>query len=132
MLGNEPEWLKEKRVRDHEENPAFWYRRYTEEEIAQAENLFKLGKSYKEIAEILNRSELSVKWLLRNRGYSYKMPQYWKSNEFKYLRENYQDMTYAEIGEELGRTEKAVAYQAQKLGYQKRLIKKNSNGDNNE
>ena len=40
MLGTEPEWLREKRIRDIEENP-FWYRKWTEEEIKQAENLFK-------------------------------------------------------------------------------------------
>ncbi len=131
MLGIEPEWLKEKRVRDIKENP-LWYRKWTEEEIRQAESLFKAGKNYSEIAKIINRSEWAVANLLRNMGYSYMLPQYWKGKELKYLRENYETMTYSEIAEVLGRTKKAVSFKAEELGYQKKLTKslKNS-GENN-
>lgn len=127
MLGAEPEWLKEKRIRDIEENP-LWYRKWTEEEIKQAEKLFKSGKGYLEIAEIINRSEWAVANLLRNMGYSYMLPQFWKGKELKYLRENYENMTYSEIAEELGRTTKAIGAKAEELGYQKRLIKSKNNG----
>ena len=131
MLGTEPEWLREKRIRDIEENP-FWYRKWTEEEIKQAEGLFKTGKDYLEIAEIINRSEWAVANLLRNMGYSYMLPQFWKGKELKYLRENYENMTYSEIAEELGRTTKAIGAKAEELGYQKRLIKsKNKGGESN-
>ena len=127
MLGTEPEWLKEKRIRDIEENP-LWYRKWTEEEKKQAENLFKSGKDYLEIAEIINRSEWAVANLLRNMGYSYMLPQFWKGKGLKYLRENYENMTYSEIAEELGRTTKAIGAKAEELGYQKRLIKSKNNG----
>lgn len=127
MFGTEPEWLKEKRIRDIEENP-LWYRKWTEEEIKQAESLFKNGKSYLEIAEIINRSEWAVANLLRNMGYSYMLPKYWKGKELKFLRENYENMTYLEIAEALGRTTKAISAKAEELGYQKRLIKSKNNG----
>ena len=130
MLGTEPEWLKEKRSRDIQENP-LWYRKWIEEEITQAENLFKSGKSYAEIAEIINRSEASVANLLRNRGYSYMLPQFWKGKEIKYLRENYENMTYSEIAEFLGRTSKAVGYKANELGFQKKLVRKRKNDESN-
>lgn len=131
MFGTEPEWLKEKRIRDIEENP-LWYRKWTEEEIKQAESLFKNGKDYLEIAEIINRSEWAVANLLRNMGYSYMLPQYWKGKELKYLRENYQNMTYSEIAEKLGRSTKSVSAKVEELGYQKRLTKtKNNGGDIN-
>ena len=55
MLGVEPEWLQEKRKRDVLENP-LWYRRWTAEEIQKAERLFQNGKSYQEIADIIQRS----------------------------------------------------------------------------
>ncbi|MGM9834801.1 MAG: hypothetical protein ACI31M_03385 [Bacilli bacterium] len=122
MLGTEPEWLKEKRVRDIKENP-LWYRKWTEEEIKQAENLFKAGKDYLEIAESINRSEWAVANLLRNLGYSYMLPRYWKGKELKYLRENYQNMTYSEIAEALGRSTHSVGAKAEELGYQKRLTR---------
>ena len=132
MLGVEPEWLVEKRKRDKETNP-LWYRKWTEEEIKMAESLFKSGKNYEEIANQINRSTGSVAKLLRNLGYSYMLPQYWKGKELKYLRENYQNMTYSEIAEELGRTTKAIKAKAEEMGYQKRLIKqKNHGGDNND
>lgn len=119
-LGIEPDWLKEKRKRDIIENP-LWYRVWTDDDIEQAENHFKSGKSYAEIAGLINRSEGAVCALLRSRGYSYKLPQFWKGNELKYLKDNYKNMTYAEIATELGRTEKAVAAKAEEMGYRKKL-----------
>ena len=131
MLGTEPKWLKEKRIRDTKENP-LWYRKWTEEEIRTAENLFKIGKNYTEIAEAINRSEWAVTNLLRNMGYSYMLKKYWKGKELKYLKENYKDMTYAEIAEVLDRSAKAVGAKAQELGYQKKLVRqKNNGGDGN-
>lgn len=60
------------------------------------------------------------------------LPQYWKGKELKYLKENYQNKTYSEIAEELGRTTKAIGAKAEEMGYQKRLIKqKNYGGDKN-
>ena len=127
MLGTEPEWLKAKRIRDMEENP-LWYRKWTEEEIKLTETLFKSGKNYLEIAKVINRSEWAVANLLRNMGYSYMLPQYWKGKELKYLKENYQNMNYSDIAEVLGRTPKAISAKAEELGYQKRLRKSKNNG----
>ena len=118
MLGPEPDWLKIKRERDIKENP-LWYRRWTEEDIKQAEYLFKKGKNYEEISKELDRSEWAVANLLRNMGYSYMLPQYWKGKEIKFLRENYKNMTYSEIADELGRTKKAIGAKAEELGFQK-------------
>lgn len=128
MLGLEPEWLQQKRKRDVEENP-LWYRKWTSEEIQLAESLFKSGKTYQEISGIIDRSEWSVSNLLRNLGYSYMLPQFWKGEELKYLRENYQNMTYQEIAEELGRTTKAIGAKAEEMGFQKRLINTKRKGD---
>lgn len=61
-------------------------------------------------------------------GYSYMLPQFWRSKELTYLRENYENKTYAEIAEALGRTTKAIGSKAEELGYQKRLIKTKNNG----
>ena len=131
MLGAESEWLHAKRLRDSKENPLL-YRRWTEEEIKHAEWLLRTGKTYIEIAHEINRSEVAVAYMLRSRGYSYRLPQFWKGRELKYLRENYQNMTYAEIGEELGRTEKAVAYKAAEMGYQKKIGKLKNNDSEDE
>ena len=122
ILGLEPNWLKEKRKKDKEDNP-LWYRRWTEEEINTMESLFKIGKTYEEIGVIMNRSEASVANALRNLGYSYRVPKYWKGNELKFLQENYQKLTYKEIAEILGRTEKAVSAKIYELGYQKKKKK---------
>lgn len=131
MLGTEPEWLKEKRIRDTKENP-LWYRKWTKEEIKKAKELFKSGKNYEEIALTINRSEWAVANLLRNMGYSYMIKKYWKGKELKYLKENYANMTYEEIAEVLGRTTKATQAKAEELGYQKKLVKsKNDGGGSN-
>ena len=119
MLGSEPEWLIEKRKKDRNENP-LWYRRWTKEDINEVLFLFKSKKTYQEIADKVDRSEGAVAYVLRNLGYSYQLPQYWKGKEFKFLRENYVEMTHEEIAQELGRTTKAVAAKCEELGYLKR------------
>lgn len=131
MLGLEPDWLKEKRIRDKKENP-LWYRRWTLGEINKAEMLFKCGKDYAYIAKELDRTEGAIAILLRELGYSYGLPKYWKGKEIKYLRENYEDMTYAEIAKVLRRTTKAVGAKAEELGYQKRLSKNNIDANSTE
>lgn len=119
ILGVEPQWLREKRMRDLDENP-LWYRKWTEEEIKKVEDLFKMGRTYEEIAAKVERSEWSVANLLRNRGYSYQLPIYWTEEEIKFLEENYLNMTYAEIAKQIGRTEGAVRFKLSSLGHQKR------------
>jgi len=127
ILGQEPDWLVEKRKRDLVENP-LWYRRWTDEDIIEAENYFKMNKSYAEIANLINRSEWAVANMLRSRGFAYKAPQFWKGKDLKFLQENYLNMTYEEIADILGRTEKAVSAKVSELGYQKRLeLKKRNN-----
>jgi len=126
ILGLEPIWLVEKRKRDLEVNP-LWYRRWTEEDIIEVENYFKMGKDYGKIANLVDRSDFAVANLLRNRGYAYNLPQFWKGNELKFLKDNYLNMTYAEIGDVLGRSEKAVSAKASEMGYQKKLELKNQN-----
>jgi DNA-binding CsgD family transcriptional regulator len=120
ILGPEPKWLIKKRAKDLKENP-LWYRKWTIEEIREAESLFNSGKDYASIATKLKRSECAVANLLRNMGYAYRLPQFWKGKELIYLRENYKKMTYAEIAEILGRTEKAISYKSSEMGFQKKL-----------
>lgn len=86
-----------------------------------------MNKSYAEIASLINRSEWAVANLLRSRGFAYKAPQFWKGRDLKFLQDNYLYMTYEEIGEVLGRTEKAVSAKISELGYQKRLELKKRN-----
>lgn len=123
MLGEEPEWLLEKRNRDLEENP-LWYRKWMAEEIIEAEKLFGNGKTYAEIATTINRTEWAVANLLRNMGY--KDHKYWNDDEIQYLNDNYKNMTYVEIADKLGRTTSAVTWKAENLGYQKRITKSKS------
>lgn len=123
-LASEPEWLTEKRKRDRLENP-LWYRRWTDEEVKKAEQLFSMGKTYAEIALSIDRKEEAVARMLRSLGHEYELPRYWKGKEIKYLRENYRNMTYSEIARAIDRTPEAVCAKASELGYQKKLIKTN-------
>lgn len=121
-LGFEPLWLIEKRKRDKIENP-LWYRKWTLEEVKQAIFLIRTGKTYEEIAKEINRTPAAVAYLLRNQGYSYRLPQYWKGNEFEFLRNNCDSMSLEKMAEELGRTTSAVQAKITELGY-KRLRRK--------
>lgn len=118
IFDEETEWLKEKRQRDKIENP-LWYRRWEDWEIESVEYLFNKGKTYQEIGELMDRSADAVATTLRNLGYSYCLPQFWRDDELAYLKDNYENMTYREIGEKLGRTARAVEAKAEEMGYRK-------------
>lgn len=123
ILGEEPVWLIEKRKKDII-NPPNEYKIWTDEEIELAKNLLLKGYNYEDIAKQVNHTACAVSYKLRELSLSYKLSRYWKSSELKYLRENYEKMTCSEIGENLGRTGKAVSSKAQELGYQKKITKK--------
>ncbi|MEG1597051.1 MAG: hypothetical protein RR359_02100 [Bacilli bacterium] len=128
ILGTEPEWLKEKRNKDIEDEPQK-YKRWDKEELETIKRLLLEGKSYKEISEIIQRSEWAIANMLRNLGYSYKLKRFWTGKEMIYLKENYPNMTQDEIAEQLGRTKKSIGAKAEELGIQKKLVK--SKGDHN-
>ncbi len=118
-LGMEEDWLKEKRKNDAKNDP-YWHKEWTTDEIQKAIDIFNYKKSYQAVAEELHRSLGAVKTVLRQNGLSYSLPRFWKSAEIKFLRDNYQTMTYKEIGDILNRTEKSVAKMARTLGYKKK------------
>ena len=76
-------------------------------------------KNYKEIAQIVNRTERAISTLLNRLGYQYRLEQYWKGDELLYIKNHCKDMTYQEMGEALGRTERAVKTKVYQMGYHK-------------
>ena len=123
IFGIEPDWLREKRRKDAL-NPPIEYHTWTNAEIKLAIDLLKIGYDYEKIAERLHRTPIAVAYKLRNLGYSYRLPKYWKGQEIKYLQENYEDMSNEEIGKYLNRTPKAIEAKAQELGVSKLTRKK--------
>ena len=122
-FGEEFEWLVEKRKRDIEENP-LWYRRWTETEIEEIKWLLLVEKkNYKEIAQIVNRKESSIARLLRGLGYQYRLPQYWKGKELLFLKEHCGELSYQEMADYLGRSERAVKTKIYQMGYHKKKDK---------
>ena len=119
VFGEDEDWLIEKIKNDKTKNN-IEYRKWTQNEIEYVELLFKNNKTPQEIALKLNRSENSIKIVLRTLGYSYKMPIHWKGKELKFLRENYKELSNEEIAEIIGRTPRAVQAKAQQLGYKKK------------
>lgn len=59
VLGEEPEWLQDKRKKDIQ-IPIKRFKKWTKDEDKRAISLFKIGYRYKEIAEQLQRSKDSV------------------------------------------------------------------------
>lgn len=117
-LGVEDDWLKEKRKRDIKDDP-YWHKEWSINEVQKAIDIFNHKKSYQAVAEELNRPIGEVKRVLRENGFSYTLPSFWKSSELKFLKDNYQTMTYKEIGKHLNRSEKSVSKVARILGYKK-------------
>lgn len=123
ILGNEPDWLLQKRKNDIE-NPPLEYKVWSKEELELAKSLLLQGYDYEQISLQVNHSPIGVSGKMRELGLGYRLSQFWKGSEIKYLRENYQNKTYAEIAQELGRTTKAISAKAEELGYQKKKVLK--------
>lgn len=115
LLGEEPEWLQKKRKKDAT-NPPKLYIFWEDEEIEHAIKLREEGFHYKEIAEKLNRSTLSVKSMFRNN--ECKRPKAYKEYE-DYLRENYNHKTKKELAEDLMLTPNQVHDYIKRLGIKK-------------
>ena len=119
MLGEEFDWLAEKRKKDRDENP-LWYRRWTEEEINLVEVLHQRGDSYQEIAQRLQRSDNAVRWVLKNLGYPSFAPRMWSEEEELFLKDNYNKIPTPELALSMGRSIKSISDKAHRMGYQKR------------
>jgi|GEM_PF-2204387 len=121
IFGKEPLWLKEKRKQDYQIPPPPVYTLWTENQNLQAQKMFLQGKSYDEISAKVGHTAKAVKARLESLGFVEPLsPCFWRAEEINVLRENYENgnpKTYAEMANELGRTRKAVEYQASKFEY---------------
>lgn len=119
ILGPEPNWLKEKRIKDSTEKTSF-RRMWTDEEIQKVEQLYKNGMSYLQISKEVNRTKNAVGILLRKMGYTYTLPNFWTEEETEYLKNNYENMTYQDIADSLGKTHSSVSHKVIRMGFKRR------------
>lgn len=128
ILGAEPEWLIEKRKKDLIDPPNL-YQIWTKEELKILKDLLLRGYDYDYIATKINRTPKAIQIKVMQLGLSYRLKQYWKGSEIKFIIDNYPHMTAQEISGKLNRTKGSVTQKA----YQLKLRKYNSNkGDNND
>jgi len=121
-LGVEPDWLPTKREKDRNAPPRE-YKVWTNEELGKATDLLLLGKDYDYIALVISRTPNAVAEKLREIVGGFKLARYWKGKELLYLKNNFENMSYEEIGNELNRTVKAIGAKTAELGYSKRKKK---------
>ena len=115
-LGKEPKWVEEKRLKDSKNNTRKYKKHYSTEE----DNIIRMyhnHKSYREIADILQRSKKSVESRARRLNLKYKqviIP--WSQLEINMLisltNEGY---NCNQIGNELGRSRTSVVIKKQDL-----------------
>lgn len=93
-------------------------RPWTEEEVEKLKQGYKDGIPTKDIAAQLNRSERSVRGKAHLMGltHAWRDDQLYSVEEDKYIQEHAQEMTRAEIGLELGRSEGSVYQRGLRLG----------------
>ena len=83
---------------------------WTDKEIDLLTNNY-MSMTYKEIANLLNRSETSIERKLSRLGLSKKATDdytYWDAEKLTYLVKNYNDYSCKELGEKLGFSEKKI------------------------
>lgn len=121
LFCDEPEWFKDKRLKDIKEYAKNSRQEYTNEEDKKIIRLFKRGRSDKEIAEELKRTEQGIKLRLNILGY-YRGK--YNDYEIEILKANSRYMTIPELLKLLPlRTEKGIIYKCESLGLPYHLSK---------
>lgn len=119
-LGQEPDWLKEKRKADMKE-PVNKRKFWTSIEEQRVVNYFNQGKSNKEIASILGRTEYAIQKRVSKLKKEGKLEKdrvvlYWKKEERELLFElERQGLSDKEIAEKLGREDFHISDYRRKL-----------------
>jgi very-short-patch-repair endonuclease len=99
---------------------------WTDKEIDLLTNNY-MSMTYKEIANLLNRSETSIERKLSRLGLSKKATDdytYWDAEKLTYLVKNYNDYSCKELGEKLGFSEKKIIKKLSDLKLKKVVIRK--------
>lgn len=123
-LGEEWDWLRAKRQKDIDNSNA-WKRIMSEEEFAKIFSMYQNGTPVLEIANELNKPYDLIICIL---GLDKKL-NHWRIDEIVFLMENYDTLSFNEIGPLFGRTRQAVNTKAFNLGLIKdktRVRRKNS------
>ena len=115
-LGLEPDWLKEKRQKDKHTNP-LKYRKWSKEEIIRIIRLKKSNHSIAEISKLVNRSEATIERLLGEKQLN--DSRRWKSEQEKFLRDNYNKLTDQNLSEKLNKSIKSVQAKTKRMGLKK-------------
>lgn len=121
-FGVEPLWLLEKRKKDYSE-PMKEVRNWTSLEVKRAIDIFTDKKNYKDVAEALNRTEISVALVLKANGFYWRSERYWTDEELKVLRDNYETLSVLELSELLDRSVDAIYNKKCVLGYARKREK---------
>ncbi len=115
-LGKEPKWLKEKRKQ--ETHIAKKTNRWTNEQKALAKLLIYQGKSTKEIAEKLEKTEAAINSFKQEINARYTSSRYWELREIKYIRENKASLSPKEMAKHLNRSVGAIKVVVNDLSFQ--------------
>ena len=116
ILGKEPEWVKEAREKSNLK-PKRQATNWTSTEDGYLRMYWELGKTAKEIAEILNRTIPGIRKRIRKIGLKPKVIAIsWKPIEIKILKDmKLQGYTDNEVAEELGRDISSVSWKRKML-----------------
>lgn len=121
LFVTEPNWLKEKRKKDAEFYATNLRNEYTDNDDKTIILLFKCGKSNKEIAVDMKRTENAIAERLRMLGYS---RHHWNDYEIDILKENSRFMTLKELSRLLPlRSEKGIINKCELLDLPYHLVK---------
>lgn len=114
----EPNWLKEKKEQDRnsELNTKITKVNWTQRETDLLKLYIEEGYDIATISEKLNKSKEAVYGKICRLGYGYKVNRFYKGKDFKFIRENYLDMTDKQLAEVLGRSERSIKKHRHMLG----------------
>ena len=122
-FGEEPEWLVLKRKKDRVDKSHIRSKsieqRWTEAEAKRACDLLHTGMDYHQIAAAMGKTYDQVKRKLNRMGEGWQLSKYWQGEDFRYIRDNYQTMTDAEMAEKLNRPTGSVTQHRVSAGYRK-------------
>ena len=120
----EPDWLKAKRKADKVDKTniklgkkkQYW----SDLDIQRLKCQLGLGMTHQEIANSLGKSLASVNYKVSQLNLGYKAKKFWTGQEFRFIRDNWEHMTDAELAKQLNRPVRSVELHRQQMGFKRR------------
>ena len=117
LFADDPTWLRAKKQRDRQQVSCVEMKKWTAEELSRLKMLLRRGMPFPDLAKEFKVTENQVRRAVYNNGLSYQCRRYWSSEDFRFLKENWEKLSDVELAKATGHSRSSVKIQRDLLGF---------------